>query len=73
MRIGKAQPALGQRINIGRLDFASPPTITVHISDTEIVRKDEDNVRARRGVHGAHQHLGQEKLVSHEFVKSKAT
>ena len=44
MRIGKAQPAPGQRINIGRINLATLAAIAVHIANAQIVGENKDNV-----------------------------
>jgi hypothetical protein len=63
MRIGKAQPAPGQRINIGRINLAPLAAITVYVANPQIVGENKDNVRPGRSMKANRQQEQQDQAV----------
>jgi hypothetical protein len=65
MRIGKPHPAPRQRVNIWSVNLATLAAVALHVTDPEVVRKNENDVRLRRRMQSARKQQGQEKLKSH--------
>jgi hypothetical protein len=63
MRIGKAQPTPGQRINIGGLNLAPLAAIAVHIPNPQVIRENKDNIRPGRSVKANRQQEQQDQMV----------
>ena len=58
MRISKAQPVLGQCINIGGINLTPLPAITVYVANAQVVGENKDNVWPGGSVEAKRQQQG---------------